>query len=151
MDKIWDRKSFEVGGHWPLWRGWTNRMATQNLQKSNAKKTNSKYSITWVIRSTSGPTLLQRMTNEMVATKEVFRFVLKVRGTCTTNWNSFFFAGYNFCIQLYVTNKTCTNMVLASMTIMWWVGVGILFVRLYYRFCSHLYNIPMYILNIYWI
>ena len=21
MDKIWDRKSFEVGGHWPLWRG----------------------------------------------------------------------------------------------------------------------------------
>jgi len=19
MDKIWDRKSFEVGGHWPLW------------------------------------------------------------------------------------------------------------------------------------
>ena len=22
MDKIWDRKSFEVGGHCPLWRGW---------------------------------------------------------------------------------------------------------------------------------
>ena len=21
MDKIWDRKSFEVGGHWPVWRG----------------------------------------------------------------------------------------------------------------------------------
>ena len=21
MDKIWDRKSFEVGGHWPLWGG----------------------------------------------------------------------------------------------------------------------------------
>jgi len=21
MDKIWDRKSFEVGGHLPLWRG----------------------------------------------------------------------------------------------------------------------------------
>ena len=20
-DKIWDRKSFQVGGHWPLWRG----------------------------------------------------------------------------------------------------------------------------------
>jgi len=19
MDKIWDRKSFKVGGHWPLW------------------------------------------------------------------------------------------------------------------------------------
>jgi len=26
MDKILDRKSFEVGGHWPLWRGWKNRM-----------------------------------------------------------------------------------------------------------------------------
>jgi len=22
MDKICDRKSFEVGGHWPLWRRW---------------------------------------------------------------------------------------------------------------------------------
>jgi len=22
MDTIWERKSFEVGGHWPLWRGW---------------------------------------------------------------------------------------------------------------------------------
>jgi len=21
VDKIWDRKSFEVRGHWPLWRG----------------------------------------------------------------------------------------------------------------------------------
>ena len=21
MDKIWDRKFFKVGGHWPLWRG----------------------------------------------------------------------------------------------------------------------------------
>jgi len=26
MDKIWDRKSFEVGGHWSLWRGWKNWM-----------------------------------------------------------------------------------------------------------------------------
>jgi len=26
MDKIWDRKSFEVGGHWTLWRGWKNWM-----------------------------------------------------------------------------------------------------------------------------
>ena len=32
MDKIWDRKSFEVVGHWPL--------TTQNRQKSNAKKNN---------------------------------------------------------------------------------------------------------------
>ena len=37
MDKIWDRKSFEVGGHWPLWWGWKKRMTTQNRQKSNAK------------------------------------------------------------------------------------------------------------------
>ena len=44
MDKIWDRKSFEVRGHWPLWRGRKNRMTTQNRQKSNAKK-NIKY---WV-------------------------------------------------------------------------------------------------------
>ena len=26
MDKIWDRKSFEVGGHWPLWRDEKNRL-----------------------------------------------------------------------------------------------------------------------------
>ena len=38
MDKIWDRKSLQVGGHWPLWRGWKKRMTTQNRQKSNAKK-----------------------------------------------------------------------------------------------------------------
>ena len=37
MDKIWDRKSFEVGGHWPLWMG-KKRKTTQNRQKSNAKK-----------------------------------------------------------------------------------------------------------------
>ena len=37
MDKIWDRNSFEVGGHWPLWQGWKNRMTTQNRQKPNAK------------------------------------------------------------------------------------------------------------------
>ena len=38
MDTIWDRKSFEVGDHWPLWRDEKNRMTTQNRQKSNAKK-----------------------------------------------------------------------------------------------------------------
>jgi len=37
MDKIWDRKSFEVGSHWPLWWGWKNRMTMQNRQKSNVK------------------------------------------------------------------------------------------------------------------
>ena len=39
MDKIWDRKSFKVGGHRPLWRGWKNQMIMQNQQKSYAKKT----------------------------------------------------------------------------------------------------------------
>jgi len=33
MDKIWDRKSFEVGGHWPLWLWWKKRMTTQNRHK----------------------------------------------------------------------------------------------------------------------
>ena len=42
MDKIWDRKSFEVGGHWPVWRGWKKRMNTQNRQKLNAKKKEEK-------------------------------------------------------------------------------------------------------------
>ena len=42
MDKIWDRKSFEVGGHRSLWRGWKHRMTTQNRQRSNAKKTTKK-------------------------------------------------------------------------------------------------------------
>ena len=36
MDKIWDRKSFEVGGHWPLCGDEKKRMTTQNRQKSNA-------------------------------------------------------------------------------------------------------------------
>ena len=38
MDKIWDRKSFEVGGHWWLWRGGKKPNGTQNRQKPNAKK-----------------------------------------------------------------------------------------------------------------
>jgi len=33
MDKIWYRKSFEVGGYWPLWRRWKKRLTTQNRQK----------------------------------------------------------------------------------------------------------------------
>ena len=40
MDKILDRKSFEVGVHWSLWRGW-KKTTMQNRQKSNAKKINS--------------------------------------------------------------------------------------------------------------
>jgi len=38
MDKILDKKSFKVGGHWQLWWGWKKRMTMQNRQKSNAKK-----------------------------------------------------------------------------------------------------------------
>ena len=38
MDKIWDRKSFEVGCHWPLWREWKTRMTTQNRQKNRTLK-----------------------------------------------------------------------------------------------------------------
>ena len=40
MDKIWDRKSFEVGGHWQLWRDGKNRMTMQNRQKLNTKLKN---------------------------------------------------------------------------------------------------------------
>ena len=38
MDTIWDKKSFEVEGHWPLWWGWKTRMTTQNRHKSKAKQ-----------------------------------------------------------------------------------------------------------------
>ena len=45
MDKIWDRKSSKskVIGRCG-WRGWKNRMTTQNRQKSNAKKNYQKKS-----------------------------------------------------------------------------------------------------------
>jgi len=33
MYKIWDRKSFEVGGHWPLWRGWTNHAEPTKVER----------------------------------------------------------------------------------------------------------------------
>jgi len=36
MDLIWDRKSLEVGDHYPLGQGWKKRMTMQNRQKSNA-------------------------------------------------------------------------------------------------------------------
>ena len=42
MDKIWDRKSFEVGVHWPLWWGWktewprrTDKSRTLKVFKKN--------------------------------------------------------------------------------------------------------------------
>ena len=47
MDKIWDRKSFEVGGHWPLWRGWKNEWP-RRTDKSGTLKIREKKSITTV-------------------------------------------------------------------------------------------------------
>ena len=38
MDKIWDRKSFEVGGHWRCGGHEKTRMTTQNRQKVESKK-----------------------------------------------------------------------------------------------------------------
>ena len=38
MAKIWDRKSFEVGGHWPLWGGEKTKCPRRTEKKSNAKK-----------------------------------------------------------------------------------------------------------------
>ena len=42
MDKIWDRKSFEVGGHWPLWRDekneWPRRTDKSRTLKKNREK-----------------------------------------------------------------------------------------------------------------
>ena len=32
MDKIWDRKSFEVGGHWPLWLVWEKNDKSRTLK-----------------------------------------------------------------------------------------------------------------------
>ena len=37
MDKSWDRKSFEVGGHWPLWRGMKKPNDHAEPTKSNVK------------------------------------------------------------------------------------------------------------------
>ena len=51
MDKIWDRKSFKVGGHWPLWWGWKKRndhaepTKVERLKNKN-KKTMYKYTDT---------------------------------------------------------------------------------------------------------
>ena len=53
MDNIWDGKSFEVGGHWPLWWGRKNRMITQNRQKSNAKNTHKNTQKTQTNKQTS--------------------------------------------------------------------------------------------------
>ena len=39
MDKIWDRKSFEVGGHWLLWRGWKNEWPRRTDNKAHSMAT----------------------------------------------------------------------------------------------------------------
>ena len=42
MDKIWDRKSFEIGGHWPFVAGMKNKTMTRQKRKksnTNTKKT----------------------------------------------------------------------------------------------------------------
>ena len=47
MDKIWDRKSFEVGGHWPLWRRWKNewpRRTDKSRMLKKQKNNNKKHS-----------------------------------------------------------------------------------------------------------
>jgi len=38
MDKIWDRKSFEVGGHWLMWRGWKNEWPRRTDKSRTLKK-----------------------------------------------------------------------------------------------------------------
>ena len=45
MDKIWDRKSFEVGGHWPLW--WDEKKPNDHTEptKVERKKSFLKYSV----------------------------------------------------------------------------------------------------------
>ena len=43
MDKIWDRKSFDVGGHWPLWWG----MKKTNDDAEPTKHTQKKHQHVW--------------------------------------------------------------------------------------------------------
>jgi len=38
VDKIWDRESFKVGGHWPLWRGWKNEWPCRTDKSRMLKK-----------------------------------------------------------------------------------------------------------------
>ena len=40
MDKIWDRKTFEVGGHWPLteWPGRSDKSRTLKKKKDKQQK-----------------------------------------------------------------------------------------------------------------
>ena len=40
MDKIWDKESFEVGGLWPLWRGWKKTNDHAEPTKVDPRRTN---------------------------------------------------------------------------------------------------------------
>ena len=40
MDKIWDRKSFEVIGHWLLWRGW--KKLNDHIEPTKVKRKTKK-------------------------------------------------------------------------------------------------------------
>ena len=42
MVTIWDRKSFEDGGHWPLWRGGKKTIAHSEPTKVEHKKNKNK-------------------------------------------------------------------------------------------------------------
>ena len=43
MNQIWDRKSFEVAGHWPLWRGWKNKWPRRTNKSRTLKKSIKNY------------------------------------------------------------------------------------------------------------
>jgi len=38
MDQIWGGKSFEDGGHWPLWHVWKNEKGPRRADKSRTLK-----------------------------------------------------------------------------------------------------------------
>ena len=38
MDKLWDKKSVEVGGYWPLWRGWKTKWPRRTDKSRTLKK-----------------------------------------------------------------------------------------------------------------
>jgi len=76
MDKIWDRKSFEVRGHWPLWRGWKKRMTTQKRQKSIAKKRREYFAYTNKILNLLWNTPLKKFCNWLIVSHTSTRICL---------------------------------------------------------------------------
>ena len=45
MDKIWDRKSFEVDSHWLVWRGWNTEWPRRTDRSRTLKNKNKKNGI----------------------------------------------------------------------------------------------------------